>query len=122
MNHDNSRELFDLALQYIPGGVNSPVRAFKGVGGNPLFFKAGKGAYLTDSDDNSYVDYVGAWGPLILGHLNPVVVEALQEQLKQGLGYGASTMGEIQIAKKICELVPSIEKVRLVTSGTRHHR
>ncbi|MFT6094528.1 MAG: glutamate-1-semialdehyde 2,1-aminomutase [Pseudohongiellaceae bacterium] len=118
MNHDNSRELFDLALQYIPGGVNSPVRAFKGVGGDPLFFKSGKGAYLVDSDDNSYVDYVGAWGPLILGHLNPVVVEALQEQLKQGLGYGASTMGEIQIAKKICELVPSIEKVRLVTSGT----
>jgi len=118
MNHDNSRELFDLALQYIPGGVNSPVRAFKGVGGDPLFFKSGKGAYLVDSDDNRYVDYVGAWGPLILGHLNPVVVEALQEQLKQGLGYGASTMGEIQIAKKICELVPSIEKVRLVTSGT----
>ena len=118
MNHDNSRELFDLALQYIPGGVNSPVRAFKGVGGDPLFFKSGKDAYLVDSDDNRYVDYVGAWGPLILGHLNPVVVEALQEQLKQGLGYGASTMGEIQIAKKICELVPSIEKVRLVTSGT----
>ncbi|MFT6296642.1 MAG: glutamate-1-semialdehyde 2,1-aminomutase [Glaciecola sp.] len=118
MNHDNSRELFDLALQYIPGGVNSPVRAFKGVGGDPLFFKSGKDAYLVDSDENRYVDYVGAWGPLILGHLNPVVVEALQEQLKQGLGYGASTMGEIQIAKKICELVPSIEKVRLVTSGT----
>lgn len=118
MNHDNSRNLFDLALQYIPGGVNSPVRAFKGVGGNPLFFKGGEKAYLVDSDDNRYVDYVGAWGPLILGHLNPKVVEALQAQLHKGLGYGASTEGEIQIAKKICELVPSIEKVRLVTSGT----
>lgn len=118
MNHDNSRNLFDLALQYIPGGVNSPVRAFKGVGGNPLFFKGGEKAYLVDSDDNRYVDYVGAWGPLILGHLNPKVVEALQAQLQKGLGYGASTEGEIEIAKKICELVPSIEKVRLVTSGT----
>ncbi|HAG73198.1 MAG TPA: aspartate aminotransferase family protein, partial [Gammaproteobacteria bacterium] len=118
MNHDNSRNLFDLALQYIPGGVNSPVRAFKGVGGNPLFFKSGKDAYLIDSDDNRYVDYVGAWGPLILGHLNSGVVEALHDQLKIGLGFGASTEGEIQIAKKICELVPSIEKVRLVTSGT----
>lgn len=118
MRHDNSRNLFDLALQYIPGGVNSPVRAFKGVGGSPLFFKGGEKAYLIDSDDNRYVDYVGAWGPLILGHLNPKVVEALQNQLEKGLGYGASTEGEIQIAKKICELVPSIEKVRLVTSGT----
>lgn len=118
MNHENSKNLFDLALKYIPGGVNSPVRAFKGVGGNPLFFKGGKEAYLIDSDDNRYVDYVGAWGPLILGHLNPQVVEALQKQLQTGLGYGASTEGEIQIAKKICELVPSIEKVRLVTSGT----
>lgn len=118
MNHDNSKNLYDLALQYIPGGVNSPVRAFKGVGGNPLFFKAGEGAFLIDSDDNRYVDYVGAWGPLILGHLNSSVVDALEGQLANGLGYGASTEGEVQIAKKICELVPSIEKVRLVTSGT----
>ena len=118
MNHDNSRSLYDLALQFIPGGVNSPVRAFKGVGGNPLFFKAGEGAYLIDSDDNRYVDYVGAWGPLILGHLNPDVINALKKQLESGLGYGASTEGEINIARKICQLVPSIEKVRLVTSGT----
>lgn len=118
MNNDNSRVLYDLALKYIPGGVNSPVRAFKGVGGNPLFFKGGDGAYLIDSDDNRYVDYVGAFGPLILGHLDPHVIAALENQLKEGLGYGASTEGEVLIAKGICELMPSIEKIRLVTSGT----
>jgi glutamate-1-semialdehyde 2,1-aminomutase len=118
MKHDNSRNLFDLALQVIPGGVNSPVRAFKGVGGDPLFFKGGEAAYLIDSDDNRYVDYVGAWGPLILGHRDDRVIAALKEQLDHGLGYGASTEAEVQIARKICELVPSIEKVRLVTSGT----
>lgn len=118
MNHENSKKLYELALQFIPGGVNSPVRAFKGVGGNPLFFKGGEGAYLIDSDDNRYVDYVGAWGPLILGHRHPSVISALQKQLEQGLGYGASTEAEIEIARKICELVPSLEQVRLVTSGT----
>ncbi|MCH7815126.1 MAG: glutamate-1-semialdehyde 2,1-aminomutase [Proteobacteria bacterium] len=118
MNNENSRNLYDLALQYIPGGVNSPVRAFKGVGGNPLFFKAGEGAYLIDVDDNRYVDYVGAWGPLILGHRHERVVLALREQLEQGIAYGASTEAEVTIAKKICELMPSIERVRLVTSGT----
>jgi glutamate-1-semialdehyde 2,1-aminomutase len=118
MNHENSRKLYELALQFIPGGVNSPVRAFKGVGGNPLFFKGSEGAYLIDSDDNRYVDYVGAFGPLILGHRHPSVIEALQKQLEQGLGYGASTEAEIEIARKICELMPSLEQVRLVTSGT----
>jgi len=118
MSNDKSRHLYDLALQYIPGGVNSPVRAFKGVGGNPLFFKAGQDAYLIDADDNRYVDYVGAWGPLILGHCNEKVVDALQSQLQQGIGFGASTEAEVEIAKRICELVPSIQKVRLVTSGT----
>ena len=118
MKHDNSRNLYDLALKLIPGGVNSPVRAFRGVGGNPLFFQAGEGAYLIDSDDNRYVDYVGAWGPLILGHRSANVVSALQKQLESGIGYGASTEAEVLIAKKITELVPSIEKVRLVTSGT----
>ncbi|MDA1372587.1 MAG: glutamate-1-semialdehyde 2,1-aminomutase [Proteobacteria bacterium] len=118
MKRDQSRHLYNLALNYIPGGVNSPVRAFKGVGGDPLFFKAGIGPYLIDSDDNHYVDYVGAWGPLILGHCHPAVISALQEQLKHGLGYGASTEAEVTIAKKICNLVPSIEQVRLVTSGT----
>ena len=118
MKHDNSRNLYDLALQLIPGGVNSPVRAFKGVGGDPLFFKAGQDAYLIDSDDNRYIDYVGAWGPLILGHRHEKVIAALSAQLEEGIGFGASTEAEVNIARKITELVPSIEKVRLVTSGT----
>lgn len=113
-----STELFDLARQYIPGGVNSPVRAFKGVGGNPLFFKAGKGAYLIDVDDNHYVDYVGGWGPFILGHCHPSIIEAIQAQLELGLGYGASTEAEVEMAKKICNILPSIESLRLVNSGT----
>ncbi|MGJ8689276.1 MAG: glutamate-1-semialdehyde 2,1-aminomutase [Gammaproteobacteria bacterium] len=113
-----SAQLFEEAKLYIPGGVNSPVRAFRGVGGNPLFFNGGEGAWLTDEDDNRYIDYVGAWGPLILGHRHPDVLEALQAQLSHGLGYGASTEAEVTIAKTICKLVPSIERVRLVTSGT----
>lgn len=118
MNHEQSRNLFDLARQLIPGGVNSPVRAFKSVGGDPLFFDSGQGAWLTDSDGNRYIDYVGAWGPLILGHRNEAVIAALEAQLQKGLGYGASTQAEVTIAGKITELVPSIGKVRLVTSGT----
>ena len=118
MSNENSRHLYELAVKHIPGGVNSPVRAFKGVGGNPLFFKAGQDAYLIDADDNRYVDYVGGFGPLILGHCHNEVVEALQNQLQQGLAFGASTEAEVQIADKICELMPSLEKVRLVTSGT----
>lgn len=113
-----SAQLFEEAKRYIPGGVNSPVRAFRGVGGNPLFFQGGEGAWLIDEDNNRYIDYVGAWGPLILGHKHPAVIKALQEQLTHGLGYGASTEAEITIARTICELVPSIERVRLVTSGT----
>lgn len=118
MINENSSKLYERALQSIPGGVNSPVRAFKGVGGNPLFFKASDGAYLIDVDDNRYVDYVGAWGPMILGHRHPSVIKALSDQLDRGLAYGASTEAEIQIAEKICQLVPSIERLRLVTSGT----
>jgi len=118
MSNENSRHLYELAVKNIPGGVNSPVRAFKGVGGNPLFFKAGQDAYLIDADDNRYVDYVGGFGPLILGHCHNEVVEALQNQLQQGLAFGASTEAEVKIADKICELMPSLEKVRLVTSGT----
>ncbi|MDT8429537.1 MAG: glutamate-1-semialdehyde 2,1-aminomutase [Pseudomonadales bacterium] len=115
---NRSEQLFIEAQKYIPGGVNSPVRAFKGVGGNPLFFKGGEGAYLLDEDDNRYIDYVGAWGPLILGHRHPAVIQALQAQLEHGLGYGASTEAEIAIARTICKIMPAIEKVRLVTSGT----
>lgn len=118
MSNENSRQFYDLALKHIPGGVNSPVRAFKGVGGNPLFFKAGQDAYLIDADNNRYVDYVGAWGPLILGHCHEEVIEALRKQMQQGLAYGASTEAEVHLADKICALMPSIEKVRLVTSGT----
>ena len=118
MTRVHSSELYELALSYIPGGVNSPVRAFKGVGGKPLFFKEGHGPYLIDCDDNRYIDYVGAWGPLILGHRHPRVLTALQEQMELGLGFGASTEAEITIAKRICDLVPSVEQVRLVTSGT----
>lgn len=115
---ERSSELFDSARQVIPGGVNSPVRAFRGVGGNPLFFQSGEGAWLTDADGNRYLDYVGAWGPLILGHRHASVIEALQQQLEQGLGYGASTEAEVTMAQTICRLMPSIEQVRLVTSGT----
>jgi len=120
LSHDTHRSaaLFEEAQLYIPGGVNSPVRAFRGVGGTPLFFNHGEGAWLIDEDNNRYVDYVGAWGPLILGHCHPAVISALQAQLSKGLGYGASTAAEVEIAKTICALVPSIEKVRLVTSGT----
>jgi glutamate-1-semialdehyde 2,1-aminomutase len=118
MSNKNSSQLYQQALQFIPGGVNSPVRAFKGVGGNPLFFKAGEGAYLIDVDDNRYVDYVGAWGPLILGHRHQSVLQAIATQLEQGIAYGASTEAEVQIAEKICQLLPSVERVRLVTSGT----
>jgi glutamate-1-semialdehyde 2,1-aminomutase len=118
MSNENSSHLYAMAVKHIPGGVNSPVRAFKGVGGNPLFFKAGQDAYLIDADDNRYVDYVGGFGPLILGHCHKGVTEALRNQLQQGIAFGASTEAEVKIADKICQLMPSIEKVRLVTSGT----
>lgn len=113
-----SEELFTEAQTVIPGGVNSPVRAFKGVSGTPIFFERGEGAYLIDADGKSYIDYVGSWGPMILGHANPSVIQAVQNQLSQGLGYGAPTAIETRMAKRVCELVPSIEKVRMVSSGT----
>lgn len=113
-----SEQLFADAQTVIPGGVNSPVRAFKGVGGTPLFFEKGEGAYLVDADGKRYIDYVGSWGPMILGHANQTVIQAVQNQLQQGLGYGAPTALETTMAKKVCELVPSIEKVRMVSSGT----
>ena len=113
-----SQELYKRALDFMPGGVNSPVRAFKGVGGNPLFFKEGYGPYLVDVDDNRYIDYVGAFGPLILGHKHERILKAIKTQVGKGLGFGASTEAEIQIAEKICKHIHSIEEVRLVTSGT----
>lgn len=114
----HSQTLFTQAQSIIPGGVNSPVRAFKGVGGEPLFFKQGKGAYLIDVDDKQYIDYVGSWGPLILGHCNQRVIDSVIEVLHQGMSFGAPTELEIQLAQKIIRLIPSIEKIRMVNSGT----
>ena len=113
-----SEQLFSEAQQYIPGGVNSPVRAFKGVGGTPIFFTKGEGAYLFDADDNQYIDYVASWGPMILGHTNQTVVNAVKDTLEKGLGFGAPTEIETTLAKKVCAMVPSIELVRMVSSGT----
>jgi glutamate-1-semialdehyde 2,1-aminomutase len=113
-----SQQHFLEAQQYIPGGVNSPVRAFKGVGGEPVFIARAEGAYLYDTDGKRYIDYVGSWGPMIVGHAHPAVVKAVQEAATNGLSFGAPTVLETQMAKKICELVPSIELVRLVNSGT----
>lgn len=113
-----SETLFQTAQTHIPGGVNSPVRAFKGVGGTPLFFKRGKGAYLFDEDEQKYIDYVGSWGPMILGHSAPEVIAAVKEVLNNGLGFGAPTEIEITMADKVCQLVPSMDMVRMVNSGT----
>ncbi|OUS30206.1 glutamate-1-semialdehyde-2,1-aminomutase [Gammaproteobacteria bacterium 45_16_T64] len=113
-----SENLFAAAQQYIPGGVNSPVRAFKGVGGTPIFFKAAEGPFLIDEDDKRYIDYVGSWGPMILGHGHPGVIKAVQEQAAKSLGFGAPTAIEIDMAKKVCEIMGNIEKVRMVNSGT----
>ena len=113
-----SDNLFEQAKTVIPGGVNSPVRAFNGVGGNPIFFTKGEGAYLFDADDKKYIDYVASWGPMILGHANQLVVDAVKQTLEKGLGFGAPTEIETTLAKKVCELVPSIELVRMVSSGT----
>lgn len=114
----HSETLFEQAQKYIPGGVNSPVRAFKGVGGTPLFFKHAEGAYMFDEDDRRYIDYVGSWGPMILGHSDQRIKDALHAQVDLGIGYGAPTALETEMAKKVCELVPSIDLVRMVNSGT----
>ncbi|WP_027591583.1 glutamate-1-semialdehyde 2,1-aminomutase [Pseudomonas sp. RL] len=113
-----SEILFNQAQQHIPGGVNSPVRAFKGVGGTPLFIKHASGAYIVDEDDKRYVDYVGSWGPMILGHGHPDVLDAVRRQLEHGLSYGAPTALETEMAELVCSLVPSMEMVRMVSSGT----
>ena len=113
-----SREAFDRAVRVIPGGVNSPARAFGAVGGHPLFIARGEGSYLYDVDGNQYLDYVGSWGPLILGHAHARVVRAIEEAARRGTGYGAPTEAETQLAEIIIDAVPSIEMVRLVNSGT----
>ena len=113
-----SQELFQKALRLMPGGVNSPVRAFRAVGGDPVFIAAGKGSTITDVDGRSYIDYVLSWGPLILGHCHPEVVEALARVIERGTSFGACTEGEIELAERIHDAYPSIERVRLVNSGT----
>lgn len=113
-----SHELFTLAKQHIPGGVNSPVRAFNGVGGEPVFFRRAEGPYIFDEDDKRYIDYVGSWGPMILGHANPAVIAAVKDAINNGLSFGAPTELETLMADKICKLLPSIEMVRMVNSGT----
>ena len=113
-----SETLFAQAQKHIPGGVNSPVRAFKSVGGTPLFFKHAEGAYVTDEDGKRYVDYVGSWGPMILGHSHPEVLDSVRKQLEHGLSYGAPTAMETEMADLVCSLVPSMEMVRMVSSGT----
>jgi glutamate-1-semialdehyde 2,1-aminomutase len=113
-----SSALLERAKRSIPGGVNSPVRAFRGVGGDPVFFTAGSGAWLTDADGRRYIDYVGSWGPMILGHGFPAVVAAVRAQAERALGFGAPTELEIQLAEAVIERVPGIERVRMVNSGT----
>ncbi len=113
-----SEHLFQKAQKVIPGGVNSPVRAFGAVGGTPKFIASAEGCYLTDTDGNRYIDYVGSWGPMILGHAHPEVVEEIQRVVEKGTSFGAPTEREVVLAEQICEMVPSVEKVRLVNSGT----
>ncbi len=118
MNQSNSELLFAQAQQYIPGGVNSPVRSFRAVEGTPPFIARGKGSRVWDVDGNEFIDYVCSWGPLALGHAHPAVVEALREAAGSGTSFGAPTEGEVELARMICEALPSVDSVRLVSSGT----
>ena len=115
---DQNEVLFDRAQKSIPGGVNSPVRAFRSVGGAPRFIKKALGPHMYDVEGKQYIDYIGSWGPMILGHNNPHVIEAVKEAVDNGLSFGAPTVGEIDIAEEIKRLIPSVEEVRLVSSGT----
>ncbi|MEW5798109.1 MAG: glutamate-1-semialdehyde 2,1-aminomutase [Bacteroidota bacterium] len=118
MNTKTSDALFQRALQKIPGGVNSPVRAFKSVGRNPVFIKKAQGSKLWDVDGNEYIDYVGSWGPMILGHAHPAILDAVQKAAIDGTSFGAATEREVEMAELICSIMPSIEMVRMVNSGT----
>ena len=118
MSIDRNQQLFDRARQVIPGGVNSPVRAFKAVGGTPRFVQRAQGAYFWDANGKQYIDYIGSWGPMILGHGHPAVVEAVQKALLDGFSFGAPTEREVELAEEILSLVPSMDMVRLVSSGT----
>src|SRR5690606_6301759 len=118
MQINKSESLFKKAQHFIPGGVNSPVRAFKAVGGNPVFIKRADGAYIYDEDDNAYIELINSWGPMVLGHNHPVIREAVIKAMERGTSFGAPTALEVQVAELITELVPSVEKVRMVNSGT----
>jgi glutamate-1-semialdehyde 2,1-aminomutase len=118
MDRSGSDRLFERARRVIPGGVNSPVRAFRAVGGNPVFFREGRGAWLVDVDGHRYVDHVGSWGPLILGHAAPEVVEAVTAAAQSGTSFGAPHAGEVELAELICQRMPAVEEVRLTSSGT----
>jgi glutamate-1-semialdehyde 2,1-aminomutase len=118
VNRSGSEALFKRAQALIPGGVNSPVRAFRSVGGNPVFIARGQGSRLVDADGNEYIDYVGSWGPLLLGHRHPEILRAIEEALEIGTSFGAPTEREVELAEEICDAVPSIDMVRLVNSGT----
>src|SRR5436190_9538862 len=118
MPRAQSEKLFAQALNYIPGGVNSPVRAFRAVGGHPFFVDRAKGAHVFDVDGNDYVDYVGTWGPAILGHAHPAIIRAVQQRAEQGTSFGIPNPLEVTMAKLICSLVPSVQKVRMCNSGT----
>ena len=118
MNYSRSEQWMEEAVKVIPGGVNSPVRAFGSIGGMPRFIKSARGAYLYDEDGNRYIDFVGSWGPMILGHGNEEVLEKVQDACRRGLSFGAATAAEVEMAKLVCELVPSVEMVRMVNSGT----
>jgi glutamate-1-semialdehyde 2,1-aminomutase len=115
---DKNKNLFELSQRFIPGGVNSPVRAFSSVGGTPIFFKKGLGSRLWDENDKEYIDYINSWGPMILGHAEPEVIKAVQEAAKNSLSFGAPTSKELDMAEMLVRLVPSMEQVRLVSSGT----
>ena len=118
MIHTNSEALFAKAKNFIPGGVNSPVRAFKSVGGNPIFIKKAKGAYIFDEDDNQYIELINSWGPMILGHAYEPVEEAVREAIKNSFSFGAPTRREVEMAELIIHMVPSVERIRMVNSGT----
>lgn len=113
-----SSTLFQKAQQFIPGGVNSPVRAFNGVGGNPIFIARAQGAYLYDEDDKAYIDYVGSWGPMICGHAHPEIISAVKKACDNGLSFGAPTALEVELAERICNIMPNMDKVRMTCSGT----
>ena len=116
--YENSKRLFERAQQSIPGGVNSPVRAFKSVGGTPVFMKSAKGAYLYDVDGNQYIDYIASWGPMILGHAYEPVIKAIQEYANYSTSFGAPTELEIRMAELIISMVPGVDMIRMVSSGT----